>query len=229
MSVFETAIGLLSPAECILCGREGSSLCQLCTDNNIIPRGQRCYNCNALSPASRTCVKCRRIDRPSHVWIATDYNNTAQELIKAYKYNQQRVVAKTISDIMVDELTAQFDTNLLNDHIVVHIPTATSRLRERGFDHALLLAKYVARRLHLDHFNALGRLGQDRQVGAKRDDRISRAQNNYFVKRPNLVAGRNILLVDDVLTTGATIQAATKLLKKADAQKVDALIFAKKL
>ncbi len=116
-----------------------------------------------------------------------------------------------------------------NDCLVVPVPTATGRRRERGFDHAALLARYIARQLKLEFVSALARLGQSRQVGAGRSQRLKQSELNYRVARPSLIAERHILLVDDVITTGATIQAATRTLKQARAKSVNALAFVKKL
>jgi predicted amidophosphoribosyltransferase len=102
-------------------------------------------------------------------------------------------------------------------------------VRERGFDHARLLAKQIANGLNAEYSPALTRLGQSQQVGAKRFQRLNQQAGNYRVRQPLIVRGRNVLLVDDVVTTGATLKAATKALRQAGAAHVDALIFAKAL
>jgi predicted amidophosphoribosyltransferase len=75
----------------------------------------------------------------------------------------------------------------------------------------------------------LRRLDQTRQLGAKREERLAQLTGSFAVKNHRRVSGRIILLVDDVLTTGGTLIAASKTLKAAGAKQVDALIFAKKL
>jgi predicted amidophosphoribosyltransferase len=75
----------------------------------------------------------------------------------------------------------------------------------------------------------VARSGQSQQRGAKRSDRLVQARESYRVKLPEIVSGRDILLVDDVLTTGATICEVARTLRKAGARNVDALIFAKRL
>lgn len=115
------------------------------------------------------------------------------------------------------------------DYLVIPIPTATSRIRQRGFGHGELLARVLSHKIALQNAMALGRLGQTRQLGSRRSDRLKQPKGNYFVRQPKTIKGRNILLVDDVVTTGATIREATKVLRKAGAQRIDALIFAKRL
>jgi ComF family protein len=115
------------------------------------------------------------------------------------------------------------------DYLVVPVPTATARVRERGFDHTDLLAKQIAIILRLSEAKALRRLGQTRQLGSKREDRLIQLSGNFAVKNPHRARGQDILLVDDVVTTGGSIIAAAKALRVAGAKSVDALIFAKKL
>ena len=109
------------------------------------------------------------------------------------------------------------------------LPTATSRVRQRGFGHSELLAKTIAANLKLEYSSGLRRLGQSRQLGARREDRLIQLANSFAVKNPKRVAGRKILLVDDVLTTGGSLISAAKTLKAAGTQQVTALVFAKRL
>lgn len=230
MSFIEAAIGWLAPPLCLTCGDEGAVLCELCVAAEILPYGARCWNCGSMSERARTCPKCRT-GSPRFVWISTDYLATSRQLLSAYKFGHLRAAAPLLADLMVDTYWGFNDeeTAKKNDYLIVPIPTASSRRRERGFDHAGLLAKYISNKLGLDKANILGRIGQKRQVGAHRSERWLQAENSYFIKNDSGLKGRNLLLVDDVVTTGATLKAATKLLRQAGAGHVDALVFAKKL
>ncbi|MBX4197628.1 hypothetical protein KW801_03695, partial [Candidatus Saccharibacteria bacterium] len=76
---------------------------------------------------------------------------------------------------------------ITHDYLVVPLPTATSRVRQRGFGHSELLAKTVACRLRLEYSSALARLGQSRQLGAKRDDRLMQLADKFAIKNPQRV------------------------------------------
>jgi ComF family protein len=115
------------------------------------------------------------------------------------------------------------------NQLIVPVPTATKRIRQRSFDHTLLLARGLSRKLKLDRASVLARSGQISQVGAPRSIRLAQAEQHYLIKNPAKAAGRNILIIDDVLTTGATLRAITKILRAAGATQVDALVFAKRL
>lgn len=226
MSVLETAISWLAPPHCINCGHEGSALCLQCSKDLIEPFGERCWRCNSLSPNSRTCESCRNTSSPAHIWIVTDHDGAARNLLSLYKFGHQRAAAEPISRMMVQTFR-QF--NNLTNYLIVPIPTATSRIRERGFGHSELLARKIARKLNLDFDNSLRRLGQARQLGSRREDRLRQLDSSFAVKNKQKINSQKILLVDDVVTTGGTLIAATKTLRAAGAKQVDALLFAKRL
>ncbi len=229
MSVLEKTIGWLAPPVCVICTREGSALCVSCAAAEIIPYGEHCWSCGAVSAGGRTCEHCRLPGSPRHVWITTNYEAAAQELVKKYKFGHLRAAADSLTALMVQTFQDFNGHRSFPDYLVVPVPTATSRLRERGFDHSVLLAKLISRQLKLESRDALSRLGQARQLGAKRQVRLSQPADKYLVKFPSAVKGRDILLIDDVVTTGATIRAATKALRAAGARRVDALVLAKRL
>lgn len=226
MSIFEAAISILAPVECQGCGVEGSALCEYCAAKFINEFGERCCRCNRLSPRSRTCSSCRHTGSPTNVWITTDYDGQAADLIRIYKFGHQRAAAESIARL----ISATFiHYNPKTDYLVVPVPTATSRIRERGFGHSELLAEKVAGRLNFPFDMALRRIGQNRQVGSKRNDRLKQLSSSFAVKNHQKIINQKILLVDDVVTTGGTLIAATKTLRDAGAKRVDALIFAKRL
>lgn len=231
MSLIETAIGWLAPPQCISCGEEGCALCEICCESEIIPFGSRCWRCAKLSDRSRTCGSCRQNGTPRYVWITTDYEGTAKKLVSIYKFGHLRAAAEPIADLMAETFLSNNSDERIKKYryLVVPVPTATSRIRQRSFGHAELLAHMLAGRLELEGASVLGRLGQQRQVGKRRANRLAQTKDNYFVRQPQKLAGRNILLVDDVVTTGATLQAVTSALRQAGARHVDALVFAKRL
>jgi ComF family protein len=146
-----------------------------------------------------------------------------KDFIHRFKFERAQAAAKPIATMMAGTLP-YFDRST----IVTHIPTATSRRRQRGYDHAALLARALAQRLGLRHMTLLARLGQTRQVGATRGERLKQLHSAFRPLRTSVLPGSRILVVDDIVTTGATLEAAAHVLRENGAKTVSAAVFAQK-
>jgi ComF family protein len=153
--------------------------------------------------------------------VVAKYQGLAKDIIWKLKF----VGAQSAAQDMAAAMAPLVDAN--SGPIVVHVPTATSRVRARGYDQARLLARELAAHTKLHHACWLVRLDQKRQVGASRKERLEQLAGAFRLSRFADVAGAHILLVDDVLTTGATLEAAAAVLKQAGAKRVDAIVFAR--
>jgi ComF family protein len=110
--------------------------------------------------------------------------------------------------------------------LLVPVPTATDHVRQRSYDQAKLLARALSRLSGLRYADCLRRLGQTHQVGASRRQRLIQLRTLFYIKKPRQVRGAKILLIDDVVTTGATLEAAADVLTMAGAKEVGAITFA---
>jgi ComF family protein len=221
MSLLDKITSLYAPHVCVGCGKEGAVLCLSCQEK-LSPAVRRCYRCHAADINSRTCKSCRRTSPLFRVQALCRYEGAAKDALWQLKFDNARATAGDIARAMVPLFEQIGDQNA----IVVHIPTATSRVRMRGYDQAALIARPAARNAKLRHIPLLMRLGQQRQVGLRRSDRLSQLENAYQIKNAALVRGAHIVLVDDVVTTGATLEAAAKILRMAGAKKIEAIVFA---
>lgn len=223
MQITERLISLVAPHNCLQCDKEGSLLCEWCVPDAIAVLPERCYRCKKASVDSSVCQSCRRVSKLRHVWVRTNYEIIAKDLIYKLKFERAQAAASSIAMLMDETLPW-----LSPDTLVVHVPTASSRYRLRGYDQARLLAQEIARNSNLRHLSLLARVGQSRQVGAKRDIRLKQLENAFRPRHEYLIKGASILLVDDIVTSGGTLEVAAKMLKKAGAKSVDAIVFAQK-
>ncbi len=215
MRVIEHILSTIAPHECIQCGSEGDLLCQACSQG-LLSVPERCYRCLRSSIGFRTCQACRRQSALYSVRPVTVYNDVAKELIHKLKFEHARAAVVPITDLM------RFD--LPQTAVLTHVPTATSRVRQRGYDQSLLIARQLARHTGLSYVPLLTRLGQQRQVGKNRAERHTQMQELFLVRKKQIP--KQIILVDDVITTGATLEACAHKLKEAGAQQVSAVVFA---
>jgi ComF family protein len=155
------------------------------------------------------------------VFAATEYNGPAKELIHKLKFERAGAAADDIARILALRLPA-----LNEDTVVSFIPTATARVRIRGYDQAALIARRLAALRGVPCLPLLSRHGRQRQVGQSKAVRRKQLQRAFRIKIPYPVRYEHVVLIDDVLTTGATLEAAATVLCKAGVQRVDAVVFA---
>lgn len=217
--MIETIISWYAPHLCLGCDEEGSLLCEECAQALPVV-ADRCYRCRALSPGGNTCSSCRRSSKLYRARAVTSYEHLAKKLVGRLKFSGARAAAQTIA-------VAMTELDLPSGALVVHVPTATGRVRLRGYDQAALIAKRLAYFTGADYRPCLQRIGQHRQVGASRAQRLAQMQQSFEVFTGADVAGRYIVLIDDVMTTGATLEAAAAVLHAAGAKRVEAIVFAR--
>ena len=207
------------PHECLGCGCEGTLICTDCVSSlSAIPG--RCYRCRKISIGSLTCHNCRKQSRLKRVSVVTIYDGIAKDLVWKLKFSGAQAAAKNIAIIMNQQI------EISREMLIVPVPTATSRVRKRGYDQAWLIARELSKLSGLKYANCLARVNQTHQVGAGRSQRLKQLTNAFRVTKPSLTKSAFILLIDDVITTGATLESAAKTLRLAGAKQIDALVFA---
>lgn len=219
--LFSSLLSVIAPHDCLGCAAEGYLLCPACRPL-LRPAVHRCFMCLRSDEGSRTCSACRRRTSLSAVHAAVRYEGLAKELVWKLKFGRARAAAHEIGDILASAVGG-YDADRV---IVTHIPTASNRVRQRGYDQAARIARAYAGKLELRHAPLLGRVGHQKQVGASRAVRKSQLEEAFRPLRPHRIKGAHIILIDDVVTTGATLQTAAKVLHDAGAKRVEAVIFA---
>lgn len=153
----------------------------------------------------------------------TPYEGLSKELLWALKFDR----AQAAADIISRKLAEAYGDITPADALIVPVPTATKRVRARGYDQAVLIARSYARHTGCRYAPLLVRHGSQEQKGADREQRRSQLAEAYTLKQPHKIAGRRIILIDDVVTTGASFEMAATTLKSAGAKAVAGLAFAR--
>lgn len=216
----EKLFNAIAPYDCLVCGQEGSLLCAWCRPDACPAVVSRCYLCQKQTVDFATCPKCRRKGPLKHVWVCGMYEQVPKELVRSLKYQYRRPAASLMAQYMAGRLP------YLETALIVPVPTARLRVRVRGFDQAELIAQALAAQCGLSYKRTLHRHGITRQVGAKRLVRMAQLTEAFTVYKPHEIQGKRLLLVDDVVTTGATLQVAAQALRTAGAREVSAIVFA---
>lgn len=208
-------LNLIAPHYCVGCITEGQIICDPCI-NTIDPAESSCYLCSKPTKNYSVCFSCNK-RHLSRVNIYADYDGHIIELIYNLKFNRQKDVAKKLAEM----LFRRFGD--IECDAVSYVPTATKRVRNRGYDQSRLIAKEYARLSEKPFMQVLNRLDQSRQVGRGREQRGDQIQYRYS----NITKDKRILLVDDVLTTGKSMKKASKFLRGAGAKEVIGLVVAR--
>jgi ComF family protein len=151
------------------------------------------------------------------------YEGPLRKLIHLFKYAKVESLAAPLSRFMICALPIdrQFDS-------ILAMPMHWRKRWERGFNQAELLARPIARRYGLKLKTNLQRARYTKaQAGLSETERLENLRGSFCVKRPEELRNKRVLLIDDVLTTGATLRAASAALKRAGARHITALTLAR--
>jgi len=220
MSFLDTILSIFFPIKCISCEKNGENLC---------------LECLASSPG---------VLRECEEWIFPffDYRDkTIKKAISLLKYGGKRSLARVFAEVMYGRIAEELaDLNIMENFdnaLLIPIPLSKKRLRERGFNQSLLIAQnlieidertnHILPTLTLEKNVLIKPKETTHQAHIKnREERLKNIVGSFALKNENLIKDKNIILIDDVTTTGATLSEAKKILKRAGAKKVIAFTVA---
>jgi ComF family protein len=214
----DAALDLLFPPRCVVCRRPGELLCRRCAQAFPALEEPLCAICSVPVRGGDLCPKCRR-SRPVYgrVISAFDYRDGVRKAIHALKYDKK----PDLAGLLVAELCQVVGPPGEKVDALCGVPMTEERRLERGYNHADLLAQALARQWNLPLLpgGALSRIGGSaRQVeldaGARREN-----VRGAFLADAGVVAGLTVMIVDDVCTTGATLEACAGALLAAGADR----------
>jgi len=221
MRFLNTILDIIFPIHCISCGKTGTNFCFECLAN------------------------CGEAERENPKWIFSlfDYRNPSiKRSIHLLKYKGKRNLAKTFAEIMHGRINEELSelAVLSNFHkiILIPIPLANKRRKERGFNQAELICKNLLKLNNKNNLNKKDSWTLEKNILKKpketvhqakienRSERLKNIVGSFSIKNSELIKDRNIILIDDVTTTGATLTEARKVLKEAGAKKIIAFTIA---
>jgi predicted amidophosphoribosyltransferase len=221
--VLRLLLDAIAPPACVACGEIVGGAADLCGDcrRGVVWLGADvCSRCALPRPCGPPCPAANAAFAAA--WAPVAYDGTGGALVAALKFGGRLAVA----DTMAAQIAANAPPGLLADAVLVPVPTHPSRRRARGFDQAERLAVALRRRTGLPVVRALTRHGPPaRQVGAGRSERRTAGRMRVTARG---VPGAAVL-VDDVHTTGATLEACAAALRRAGADRVTAVTYARTL
>ena len=222
------------PRQCEICRRwDTAALCADCIDRHAVAR-PRCACCGlTLGLPTPRCGNCLRDTPPfTRTVCAVDYGFPWDGLIAAFKFHQRPELAGPLAERLTSAVQHGLrGGGLSRPDLVLPVPLSPRRLAERGYDQAWELARRIAHALDLPAEPRLLQRPVDtaQQSGLGRAARLRNLHTAFMAEpaRRALLQGRRVALVDDVMTTGATVRAASAVLLRAGASAVDLWVLAR--
>jgi len=211
-------LDILFPKFCLICNREGKWLCEDCFSLiDILEKQDYPFD-----------IKTKKL---AGLYCATPYDNfIVKKLINQFKYEPY---IKELSEPLTLLITTCFDKleNLpnFNEFILIPVPLHKNKLRKRGFNQAYEIGKQLSKSLKIPiHNNLLSKIKQTpAQMELDKEERIKNLENVFECEKPELIKNRKILLVDDIFTTGSTMEECALTLHNAGAQEIHGIVVAR--
>ena len=220
-------LDLLCPHTCRGCGRLGAIICERCKNDLMKRRLQVCPLCKqslaekAENGAEWRRYHCSDCELPLEAIFVGGWREGALDrLVKDFKYHAVRAAGGVLTELLDTAIP-----RLEDEVVVVPLQTIGKHVRARGIDHTLVLGRKLARRRNWSCQRILQRAADTVQVGTKMAARQTQANRAYQVTS-EVAPGVTYLLLDDIWTTGASLLAAERVLRRAGAQKIMAAVIA---
>ena len=226
-SLLRTSLDILLPRSCALCGRDllGAGrpypLCKACEEGLTAPGGDLCQKCGKpLISEIGLCMRCRNrefhFDAAYPLW---SYDGSVKEAVLAYKIAEVRTLARFFAERLEAFLASRFP-----GIPIVPVPFRRGKMRKKGWDQVEDIARILERR-GLPVARCLERLAGSSQKELDYGRRLSNLSGKILLRKGE-AAPRQAVLLDDVLTTGATLSECARVLKSHGSERVDAVVLA---
>lgn len=226
----------LFPVSCLSCGQPDAWLCDSCVAR-IPPRlEQVCPLCEKkITPSGQTCFSCQRKSPLSGLLVAAPYKSgILAQAVHYYKYRFIEDLQYPLGEILIK---AYLNSKLSLPDLIIPIPLHKRRLRSRGFNQSELLADFLGQNLApgfeipvISSFLIRNRYTHPQMKIKDYSKRKKNLENAFSPNREaprNMLKNKNILLVDDIATTGSTLFECAKVLKKSGAKEVFGIVVAR--
>jgi ComF family protein len=216
----------LLPGTCLLCSSDSAAmlLCRACSaDLPSLPQ-HLCPQCSAQTTHGERCGACLKAPPAFAKTLAIfRYEFPVDRIIHAYKYGHQIAVAEWAAELIANQIQAsEYD-------LLIPMPLHPARLRERGFNQSVEIARRIASKmkLPLDSHSLIRRRATSPQAELPMKERARNVRGAFECKTD--LSARRILLIDDVMTTGATLREAARVIKLHGAAQIDVAVVARAL
>lgn len=218
------------PNSCLICHREGTILCDDCFSLIDINPYLFCHVCGKRITEFKVCEKCRRKTNLSALFFATHYQDkVVQKIIKEFKYPPfLKELAKPLSSLIISHLSL-LEFSFPENSILIPVPLSKRREKWRGFNQAKEIAKYLSFYYSLPLEDGVVKRVKETfpQSNLSQKERKENIKGSFTLLDREKIKGKNIFLVDDVCTTGSTLEEVARVLKEGKPKNIFGMVVAK--
>ncbi len=221
------------PLTCISCGKQcyGIVLCKHCQNDirSYAPVQNRCKSCGVILVSEKDiCLECREGDDLSSkqkilanfesVFPIHHYTLWRKELLFAWKMANNRSLSPLFAEIIYSVLQTYYE-----GIPVIPVPPREGKIKKRGWDQVDELCTFLRKYYDIRVYSVLQRLSKDEQKKRSRQERVANLEKKYIVKDTSIQLPREVVLIDDIMTTGATLESCAKALKNVNVEQIHAV------
>lgn len=221
-------LDMLFPQECVGCGMRKTWLCQTCITRIPQSFSDQCWVCKKPALFALTHAECRNSSALTAVVVAHEHHRVLHEAIALLKYQSVQIIAHECAKMLVDKLdrSPMIASLLLSDEtIIIPVPMHAVKQWTRGYNQTLLIAEELAKHGHakLDPNIVVKARKTKPQAHLNRKKRLTNLKGAFKITRNIPLYGKTIVVVDDITTTGTTLNELARVLIAAGAKEVWAL------
>ena len=221
-------IDLLLPKFCFGCCRPGAFLCSSCQNEILYTKIPLCPICERPSPYGLTHPRCKKKLSIDGLFVLGDYRGILKKMLLGFKYKN----VFSVSEILCQLANTRLPSPYFRVDIITPVPLHTNRLKERGYNQSEILAVNIAKNKNIGFSNNVlvrNRYTLPQMTLKSNKERVKNIKGVFSVVNREIIKSRSIALVDDIVTTGATIFETAKVLKRKGAGCVYGVVMARKI
>lgn len=210
---------IVFPIECVGCGQSSEFLCSSCVSKIKMFPVQTCHYCRKPQAFGKTCDQCANKNRLDGLFILGPYDQPIlKEAIHAWKHERVKEIGNILGLRLADRLAHSF---FQENSVIAHIPLRKPRQFDRGFNQSEQLAHILSKKFEIPLKSLLIKIKDtEPQSSLNREQRLQNIRGVFTLAKDAKLNGENIILIDDITTTGATLEEACLTLKKSGAKSV---------
>lgn len=218
LKIQEKILNLIYPQTCGICGKINSNaLCKKCeinlnkqSENQITKEG--------------TEIEDKYFNELMYIFR---YEGKIRKIIIDYKFNEKSYIYVTFVNFLLKN--KKIFENIKNYDTIIPVPISKKRQKERGYNQSLLIARKIAEKTNLELMNncLIKTKNIIEQSKLNKEDRLQNIYGVYELTNRQLIENKKILLIDDIYTTGSTVNECSRILRKANPEKIGVLVLAK--